>query len=238
MCLRRETVSGLPVCALASAAAPSICRPRRQRCDARPPARRPAAAKGPRGAAGGAAALGRLSSRTYRPPTPPPPSRRHFATRQFRSDLFGTCIGSLIYLSLTRPLAEAHRPDLAAAALFCAGVCLWPAALARWAPRFYAARRDFILLLHFLFHYWWVWGWRRRRRRLRRLAAAESETHVLNAVLHPSFPSSSPQTSSLGGQLGRIVRLNAKWQAASPAAFLASYILSSTLLWQGLDAMM
>lgn len=42
---------------------------------------------------------------------------------------------------------------------------------------------------------------------------------------------------TLGAQLARFVRLNAKLAATAPASFIASFVLSSTVLWQALDAL-
>lgn len=71
---------------------------------------------------------------------------RHFAERQFRSDQFGTSIGTLVYLSLIPSLTELGRRDLAAAAVACSLVCTWPMVLARCGRDLYAARRDYLLL--------------------------------------------------------------------------------------------
>lgn len=84
-------------------------------------------------------------------PAPDPTCRlpspaRHFAERQFKSDSFGTSIGTLVYLSLIPSLTDLGRRDLAAAAVACSLLCLWPTVLSRCARDVYAARRDYLLL--------------------------------------------------------------------------------------------
>ena len=91
------------------------------------------------------------------PPLPPPcltacalpaSPRRHFAERQFRSDQFGTSLGSLIYLSLIPSLVQLGRRDLAAAAIGCSLMSgLWPLCMARFARNLYATRRDYLFFL-------------------------------------------------------------------------------------------
>ncbi len=43
---------------------------------------------------------------------------------------------------------------------------------------------------------------------------------------------------AVGGQMARFVRLQTKLQHGSAPSFLAGFVLSSTVLWQALDALM
>lgn len=54
----------------------------------------------------------------------------------------------------------------------------------------------------------------------------------------PALPRSFLFHYAIGGQLARFVRLSNKLAPTSPAAFLGSFVLSSTVLWQCLDAML
>ena len=71
---------------------------------------------------------------------------RHFAAKQVGSDVFGTGIGTCIYLSLLPSLVPLGRLDLVAAAVACSLVCLWPLLMSRLAKDAYLRFRDFILV--------------------------------------------------------------------------------------------
>lgn len=64
-----------------------------------------------------------------------------------KTDIFGTLVGTLVYLSLTPSLAALGRPDLVVAALACALLNLWPLAFSRLAPGFYTRHRDHMLIV-------------------------------------------------------------------------------------------
>ncbi|PSC75092.1 hypothetical protein C2E20_2069 [Micractinium conductrix] len=122
---------------------------------------------------------------------------RHFASKQLAGDRFGTCVGACLYLSLVPSLAALRRADLCAGAVGCACITLWPHLLSSKARRFYIATRDYLIALHFAFHY------------------------------------------IVGAQFARYVRINRKFEEpSSPAVFLAGFVLSSTVLWQWMDALM
>lgn len=42
----------------------------------------------------------------------------------------------------------------------------------------------------------------------------------------------------IGAQLARYVRLSDKLQSTSPASFVGGFVLSSTVMWQSVDALM
>ncbi|KAL4452726.1 hypothetical protein ABPG75_008388 [Micractinium tetrahymenae] len=121
---------------------------------------------------------------------------RHFAAMQVKSDIWGTRVGALVYLALIPSLLALRRPDAAVGAAAAAAACMWPFVLNRWARRFYLSRRDYLLALHFAFHY------------------------------------------AVGFQLSRFVQMYKKVNPGTPAAFYASFFLTSTLPWQSLDALM
>lgn len=73
---------------------------------------------------------------------------------------------------------------------------------------------------------------------------SRAPSHRLSASMpnvptpHPTAPCSFLFHYAIGAQLARFVRLSNKLAPASPAAFLGSFVLSSTVLWQCLDAML